>query len=126
MADVFIYDAVRTPRGSARATGALHTLRPIDLGATVLSALRDRTGFDRLPVEDVMFGVGDAVDDQGANLARASVLHAGLSVETPGSVISRFCSSGLDAVNIAAAKVAAGHGDLMIAGEGGRGELLHL
>ncbi|MDB5859403.1 MAG: acetyl-CoA acetyltransferase, partial [Ramlibacter sp.] len=116
MADAYIFDAVRTPRGSGRATGSLHTLSPIDLGATVLLALRERTGFDRLPVEDVIFGVGDAVDDQGANLARSSVLHAGLSVETPGSVISRFCSSGLDAVNLAAAKVASGQGDLMIAG----------
>jgi acetyl-CoA C-acetyltransferase len=116
MADAYIFDAVRTPRGAGRATGSLHTLSPIDLGATVLLALRERTGFDRLPVEDVIFGVGDAVDDQGANLARSSVLHAGLSVETPGSVISRFCSSGLDAVNLAAAKVASGQGDLMIAG----------
>ncbi len=116
MADAYIYDAVRTPRGSGRASGSLHTLSPIDLGATVLLALRERTGFDRLPVEDVIFGVGDAVDDQGADLARSAVLHAGLDVRTTGSVISRFCSSGLDAVNLAAAKVAAGHGDLMIAG----------
>ncbi|WP_439590115.1 acetyl-CoA C-acetyltransferase [Hydrogenophaga sp.] len=116
MADAYIYDAVRTPRGAGRPSGSLHTLSPIDLGATVLLALRERTGFDRLPVEDVIFGVGDAVDDQGANLARSSVLHAGLDVATPGSVISRFCASGLDAVNLAAAKVAAGHGELMIAG----------
>ncbi len=116
MADAYIYDAVRTPRGAGRPSGSLHTLSPIDLGATVLLALRERTGFDRLPIEDVIFGVGDAVDDQGANLARSSVLHAGLDVATPGSVISRFCASGLDAVNLAAAKVAAGHGDLMIAG----------
>ncbi|HYF16994.1 MAG TPA: acetyl-CoA C-acetyltransferase [Ramlibacter sp.] len=116
MADAFIYDAVRTPRGSGRPTGSLHTLSPIDLGATVLLALRERTGFDRLPVEDVIFGVGDAVDDQGANTARSAVLHAGLSDAIPGSVISRFCSSGLDAINLAAAKVAAGHGDLVVAG----------
>jgi acetyl-CoA C-acetyltransferase len=116
MADAYLYDAVRTPRGAGRASGSLHTLSPIDLGATVLLALRERTGFDRLPVEDVIFGVGDAVDDQGANLARSAVLHAGLDVGTPGSVISRFCSSGLDAVNLAAAKVAAGQGDLLIAG----------
>ena len=116
MTDAFIYDAVRTPRGVGKAGGALHTLSPIDLGATVLRALRERTGFDRVPIEDVIFGVGDAVDDQGANLARSAALHAGLDVATPGSVISRFCSSGLDAVNLAAAKVAAGHGDALIAG----------
>lgn len=116
MAVAYIYDAVRTPRGSGRPSGSLHTLSPIDLGATVLRALRDRTGFERLPIEDVIFGVGDAVDDQGADLARSSVLHAGMDVQTPGSVISRFCSSGLDAVNLAAAKVASGQGDLLIAG----------
>jgi acetyl-CoA C-acetyltransferase len=120
MADAYIFDAVRTPRGSGRPSGSLHTLSPIDLGATVLKALRDRTGFDRAPadlaVEDVIFGVGDAVDDQGANLARSSVLHAGLSESIPGSVISRFCSSGLDAVNLAAAKVASGQCELMVAG----------
>jgi acetyl-CoA C-acetyltransferase len=107
---------VRTPRGAGRPTGSLHTLSPIDLGATVLLALRERTGFDRMPVEDVIFGVGDAVDDQGANIARSSVLHAGLSESIPGSVISRFCSSGLDAINLAAAKVASGQGDLAVAG----------
>lgn len=116
MADAFIYDAVRTPRGSGKPGGSLHTLSPIDLGATVLRALRERTGFDRVPVEDVIFGVGDAVDDQGANLARSSALHAGLDASIPGSVISRFCSSGLDAVNLAAAKVIAGHGELVVAG----------
>ncbi|VWX63336.1 putative enzyme [Burkholderiales bacterium 8X] len=116
MTDAYIYDAVRTPRGAGRPTGSLHTLSPIDLGATVLRALRQRTGFEREPVEDVIFGVGDAVDDQGANLARSAALHAGLDIGTPGSVISRFCASGLDAVNLAAAKVGAGHGDLLIAG----------
>ena len=116
MSEAFIYDAVRTPRGSARSSGGLHTLSPIDLGASVLSALRNRTGFDRLNVEDVIFGVGDGVDDQGANLARSSALHAGLGDAIPGSVISRFCASGLDAVNLAAAKVVAGHGDLLVAG----------
>ncbi len=116
MNDAYIFDAVRTPRGLGRPSGGLHSLSPIDLGATVIAALRDRTGFDRLPVEDVVFGVGDAVNDQGANLARSAALHAGLDETIPGSVISRFCASGLDAVNIAAAKVAAGHGDLFIAG----------
>ncbi len=116
MADAFLYDAVRTPRGAGRATGSLHTLSPIDLGACVLDALRARTGFDREPVEDVIFGVGDAVDDQGANLARAALLHAGLPESIPGAVISRFCASGLDAVNIAAAKVAGGQGELVVAG----------
>ncbi|VTU46734.1 Putative acyltransferase (plasmid) [Variovorax sp. SRS16] len=116
MPDAFIFDAVRTPRGSGRASGSLHTLSPIDLGASVLRALRERTGFDRVAVEDVIFGVGDAVEDQGANLARSAALHAGLGNDITGSVISRFCASGLDAVNLAAAKVAAGQGEVVIAG----------
>ncbi|MDI3383904.1 acetyl-CoA C-acetyltransferase [Xenophilus aerolatus] len=116
MTDAFIYDAVRTPRGAGRSTGSLHTLSPIDLGAAVLLALRERTGFDRHAVEDVIFGVGDGVDDQGANLARSAALHAGLDESIPGCTVSRFCASGLDAVNMAAARVAAGHGELLVAG----------
>lgn len=116
MNEAYIYDAVRTPRGLGRPSGALHTLSPIDLGATVLKALRERTGFDRLPLEDVIFGVGDPVNDQGANLARSSVLHAGMDERIPGSVITRFCASGLDAVNLAAAKVMAGQGEMFVAG----------
>jgi acetyl-CoA C-acetyltransferase len=111
-----IFDAVRTPRGSGRPTGSLHTLSPLDLGATVLRALNERTRFDRLPVEDVIFGVAETVEDQGSNLARSCVLQAGLDIGIPGSVVSRFCGSGLDAVNLAAARVAAGQGDLFVAG----------
>lgn len=114
--EAYIYDAVRTPRGSGRATGSLHTLSPLDLGATVLRALSDRTGFDRHPIEDVIFGVAETVEDQGSNMARSSALHAGLDIGIPGTVVSRFCGSGLDAVNMGAAKVASGQGDLVVAG----------
>lgn len=116
MTSAYIFDAVRTPRGRGRPDGPLHSLSPIDLGATVLRALNDRTGFGPALPDDVIFGVGDGVGDQGADLARSSVLHAGLPVETPGQTVSRFCSSGLDAVNAAAAQVMAGQADLVVAG----------
>ena len=116
MTSAYIYDAVRTPRGRGRPDGPLHTLSPIDLGATVLRALDQRTGFGPALPDDVIFGVGDGVSDQGADLARSAVLHAGLPVETPGQTVSRFCSSGLDAVNAVSAQVMAGQADLVVAG----------
>jgi acetyl-CoA C-acetyltransferase len=116
MADALIYDSLRTPRGAGRATGSLHTLSPIDLGATVLKALDERTGCTRTTIDDIVFGCGDAVDDQGADIARSSLLRAGFDDRISGSVVSRFCSSGLDAANAAAARVMAGQADCMIAG----------
>ena len=116
MAEALIYDSLRTPRGSGRATGSLHTLSPIDLGATVLRALDERTGCTRAAIDDIVFGCGDAVDDQGADIARSSLLRAGFDDRISGSVVSRFCSSGLDAANAAAARVMAGQADCMIAG----------
>ena len=116
MAEALIYDSLRTPRGSGRASGSLHTLSPIDLGATVLTALAERTGCTSTTIDDVVFGCGDAVDDQGADIARSSLLRAGFDEKIPGSVVSRFCSSGLDAANSAAARVMAGQADCMIAG----------
>lgn len=116
MTSAYIFDAVRTPRGRGRPDGSLHSLSPIDLGAAVLRALNDRTGFGPALPDDVIFGVGDGVGDQGADLARSSVLHAGLPAETPGQTVSRFCSSGLDAVNAASAQVMAGQADLVVAG----------
>lgn len=116
MVDALIYDSLRTPRGLGRASGGLHTLSPIDLGAAVLTALEQRTGCTRTTIDDVVFGCGDAVDDQGADIARSSLLKAGFADNISGSVVSRFCSSGLDAVNAAASRVMAGQADCMIAG----------
>ncbi len=116
MPDAYIFDSVRTPRGKGRPSGALHTLSPIDLGATVLSALDERTRFSRFEPEDVIFGCGDGVNDQGAKIARPPALHAGLPDTIPGSTVSRFCASGLDAVNSAAARVMAGQAELIVAG----------
>lgn len=116
MTEAYIYDAVRSPRGKGRPDGGLHSLSPIDLGARMLKALDERTGFSKADPEDVVFGVGDGVLDQGSNLARSSMLHAGFPVEIPGETVSRFCSSGLDAINTASARVMAGQGDLIVAG----------
>jgi acetyl-CoA C-acetyltransferase len=116
LAEAFIYDSVRTPRGKGRPNGALHTLSPVELAATLLKALDARTGFSKAEPEDVILGIGDGVNDQGADLARSALLHAGMPDTIPGSTVSRFCSSGLDAVNAAAARVMSGQGDLFVAG----------
>ena len=115
--DAFIYDTVRSPRGRGRKDGALHTLAPVELCAALLRALQTRNpGFDSALVEDVVFGCAEAVHDQGANIARSAALYAGYADAAAGSTTARFCGSGLEAVNIAAAKVMAGQGGLYIAG----------
>jgi acetyl-CoA C-acetyltransferase len=82
----------------------------------VLKALDERTGFSKAEPEDVIFGIGDGVNDQGSDLARSALLYAGMPETIPGSTVSRFCSSGLDAVNAAASRVMSGQGDLFVAG----------
>jgi acetyl-CoA C-acetyltransferase len=114
--EAFIFDAVRTPRGKGRPGGALHTLSPVELSAYVLKALDARTRFSGAAPDDVIFGVGDGVNDQGANMARSAVLLAGMPDTIPGVTVSRFCASGLDAVNAAAGRIMAGQADLMVAG----------
>lgn len=114
--EAFIYDAVRTPRGRGKAQGALHTLSPLELGATVLRALPERGNFTPALIDEVIFGCVEAVDDQGANLARSAVLEAGYGDTVPGFMVARFCGSALDAVNTAAAKVMAGQADCIVAG----------
>jgi acetyl-CoA C-acetyltransferase len=116
LAEAYIYECVRTPRGKGRANGSLHTLSPVELSAAVLKALDERTGFSKAEPEDVIFGIGDGVNDQGSDLARSALLYAGMPETIPGSTVSRFCSSGLDAVNAAASRVMSGQGDLFVAG----------
>ena len=110
-----IFDAVRTPRGKGK-NGSLHSVKPVELGATVLRALAARNRLDTSAVDDVMFGVVSAVGEQGADLARSSVLVAGWAQRVSGLQLNRFCGSGLEAVNLAAAKVASGFEDLVVAG----------
>lgn len=116
MADAFIYDHVRTPRGRGKKDGSLHEVPSVRLGAKVLEALRDRNELDTSGVDDVVFGCVDPVMEAGGDIARASVFEAGYATQAPGIQINRFCASGLDAVNMAAAKISQGADDIVIAG----------
>ena len=116
MAEAYIYDAVRTPRGKGRKDGALHEITPIQLATQVLQALRDRTAIDTGDVDDVVLGIVSPVGEQGADLARVAVLNADYAQTTAGVQINRFCASGLEAVNMAAAKVISGEADFAIGG----------
>ncbi len=116
MADAYIYDAVRTPRGKGKADGSLHEITPTAMATQVLQALRDRSGIDTADVDDVVLGVVSPVGEQGAVIARTAVLTAGYAETTAGVQVNRFCASGLEAVNIAAAKVMAGEAHFAIGG----------
>ena len=114
MTDAYIFDHVRTPRGKAKPSGALHSVTSVELLGQVLQQLRDRNGLDTALVEDVVAGCGSPVGEQGSAIGRAACLYADYSITCPGQQVNRFCSSGLEAVNIAAAKVMAGQCDLTI------------
>ena len=116
MPEAFIYDAVRTPRGRGKPDGSLHEVATVDLAVTALDALRRRTGLNPVHVEDVVLGCVDPVGEAGGDIARAAVLKAGFGKDTPGVQINRFCASGLDAVNLAAAQVMTGMKDVAIGG----------
>jgi acetyl-CoA C-acetyltransferase len=116
MAEAYIFDAVRTPRGIGKNTGGLHTVRPTDLLVTVLRALRDRNALDTREVEEVIVGCVTQTGEQGTCIARFATLEAGYHYSTPGYTLTRFCASGLEAINQAAARVVAGWGELLIAG----------
>lgn len=116
MSDAYIYDHVRTPRGRGKKDGSLHEVAPIELTKQVLEALRDRNDLDTSVVDDVILGCVTPVGEQGANIARVAAIHAGYDEEVAGVQINRFCASGLEAVNMAAAKVASGQSDMIIAG----------
>lgn len=114
MHDAYIFDHLRTPRGKGRPSGALHSVTPVDLLGQALVALRDRNNLDTSLVEDIIAGCGSPVGEQGSAIGRAASLYAGYATTTPGQQINRFCSSGLEAVNLAAAKVMSGQCDLLI------------
>lgn len=116
MTDAYILDHVRTPRGRGKPDGALHGITPIQLLTQVLQALRDRNGLDTALIEDVIMGCVAPVGEQGANVARVAALNAGYDQGVPGKQINRFCASGLEAVNTAAALVMSGQADLVVAG----------
>ncbi|MGD2130745.1 MAG: acetyl-CoA C-acyltransferase [Lysobacterales bacterium] len=116
MADVFIYDAIRTPRARAKDTGGLHDLLPQDLLAALYRALESRTSLDPGEVGEVVLGCVTQQGEQAGNIAKTSTLYAGWPGHLSGITINRFCSSGLDAVNFAALKVGAGQDTLAIGG----------
>ena len=117
MTDAFIYDHVRTPRGRGKPDGALHEVSTLGLAVTALEALKARNGLDdRVPVDDVVLGCVDPVGEAGGDIARAAALASDYGDAVPGVQINRFCASGLDAVNFAAAQVMAGQHDLVVGG----------
>ena len=116
MTDAYIYDAVRTPRGKGKRTGSLHEVSPIGLVTTVLDALRERHDLDTSIVDDVVLGCVEPVMDQGANIARVAALAANYDEHVAGVQINRFCASGLEACNMAAAQVMSGQSDMVIGG----------
>jgi acetyl-CoA C-acetyltransferase len=116
MTDAFILEAVRTPRGRGRPDGSLHSVTPIQLIAQTLMALRDRTGLDTGVVDDVVLGCVTPVGEQGADIARIAALVAGYAESVPGKQLNRFCASGLEAVNTAAAQIMSGQSDMVVGG----------
>ena len=116
MADAFIYDHVRTPRGRGKKDGSLHEVPAVRLAAKTLEAIRDRNELDTTLVDDVVLGCVDPVGEAGSDIARAAVFEADYDTVVPGIQINRFCASGLDAINLAAAKIKAGSEDVVIAG----------
>ncbi|GAC67084.1 acetyl-CoA C-acetyltransferase [Gordonia soli] len=112
----FIYEALRTPRGKQRG-GSLHSIKPVDLISGLIKELTARHGqLDPATIDDIVLGVVSPVGEQGAVIARTAALVSGLPESVPGTQINRFCASGLEASNLAAAKVASGFDDLVIAG----------
>jgi acetyl-CoA C-acetyltransferase len=116
MTEAYIYDHVRTPRGKGKADGSLHEVTPVELASQTLRALRDRNELDTSIVDDVVLGCVAPVGEQGADIARIAALNADFAESVPGTQINRFCASGLEAVNTAAAQVMSGQSDMVIGG----------
>jgi acetyl-CoA C-acetyltransferase len=114
--DAYLYDHLRTPRGKGKPEGSLHAATPVWLLRTLLQALQARTGLDTALVDDVVLGCVTPIGEQGGDIARTAVLDAGWAETVGGVTQSRFCASGLESVNLAAAKVASGFEQLVVAG----------
>ena len=116
MPDAFIYDHVRTPRGRGKVDGALHEVTALNLASQALGAIKSRNNLDTTLVDDVVMGVVDPVGEAAADIARTAALVAGYGDTVPGVQINRFCASGLDAVNFAAAQIMSGQQKLAVGG----------
>ena len=114
--EAWIIDAVRSPRGKGKETGALHNVHPQRILAQVLNGLKDRVGFDTSEVDDVIMGCGAGSGDHSMDIARMSALDAGWALEAPGVTLNRFCGSGQQAVNFAAMGVLSGMQEIVVAG----------
>lgn len=114
--EALIIDAVRSPRGKGKDSGALHDVHPQRILAQVLNALQARNGFDTAEVDDVVMGCGAGSGDHSMDIARMAALDAGWSIQAPGVTLNRFCGSGQQAVNFAAMGIRAGFQDLVVAG----------
>jgi acetyl-CoA C-acetyltransferase len=115
--EAFVYDAVRTPRGRGKATGALHGVKPISLVTGLIDAVRERhPGLDPAMIDDLVLGIVTPIGEQGGDLPRAAALLAGLPDTAAGVQLNRFCGSGLEAVNQAAARIRSGWEHLILAG----------
>jgi acetyl-CoA C-acetyltransferase len=116
MAEAYIYDAVRTPRGKGKNTGSLHEITALSLATQALKAIKDRNNLDTSKVDDVVLGCVTPIGEQGSDIARIAVLNADYAETTAGVQVDRFCASGLEACNMAAAKVMTGEADMAIGG----------
>ena len=116
MTEAYVFDAIRTPRGKGKKDGSLHEVKPIDLLAGTLEALRARQDFDTAAVDDVVMGIVSPIGEQGSVLPKVAALKAGWDWRCAGVQVNRFCASGLEAVNLAAQKVRSGWEDLIVAG----------
>src|SRR5258706_13022752 len=113
---VYIFDAIRTPRSKGKADGRLHEVKPVNLVTGLLVEMQRRHDLDTSRVDDVLMGCVGPVMEQGAVLPKIALQKAGWNEGVPGAQLNRFCASGLDAFNTAAAKVASGWEDLVCAG----------
>jgi acetyl-CoA C-acetyltransferase len=116
MPDAFIYDHVRTPRGRGKQDGALHEVTALNLATQALGAIKDRNNLDPTLVDDVILGCVDPIGEAGGDIARAAAIAADYGNSVPGVQINRFCASGLDAVNFAAAEIMSGQHEMAIGG----------
>ena len=117
MAEAFVYDHLRTPRGRGKANGSLHEVKPVDLAVGLVDAVQERNpGLDPNRIDDVVLGVVSPIGDQGGDIAKTVAIAAGLPDTVAGVQLNRFCASGLEAVNQAAARIRGGMEDLILAG----------
>ena len=116
MTDAYIYDDIRTPRGIGKKTGSLHQISPIKLASKTLQKIKERNQLDTSLLDDLVLGCVHPVFEQGSDIARVAVLDADYDQSVPGTQVDRFCASGLEACNIAAAQVISGQSDLTIGG----------